>query len=67
MSQGDRREGDSAAEYFIPAGGGSRHLIFPGVEIRTTAGPNVMLSVVTAPTKGRGSEKNNTRPACNWP
>ncbi len=32
--------------YFIPAGSGSRHLIFPGVEIRTTAGTNLMLSVV---------------------
>jgi quercetin dioxygenase-like cupin family protein len=35
-----------AEEYFIPAGKGSRHLIFPGVEIRTTAGENLMLSVV---------------------
>jgi quercetin dioxygenase-like cupin family protein len=33
-------------DYFIPAGSGSRHLIFPGVEIRTTAGTNLMLSVV---------------------
>jgi len=32
--------------YFLPAGSGSRHLIFPGVEIRTHAGTNVMLSVV---------------------
>lgn len=32
--------------YFIPAGSGSRHVIFPGVEIRTTAGKNMMLSVV---------------------
>ena len=32
--------------YFLPAGSGSRHLIFPGVEIRTTAGKNLMLSVV---------------------
>jgi quercetin dioxygenase-like cupin family protein len=32
--------------YFIPAGTGSRHVIFPGVEIRTTAGTNLMLSVV---------------------
>lgn len=37
----------SAADYFIPAGSGSRHLIFPGVEIRTTAGRQIMLSVVT--------------------
>jgi quercetin dioxygenase-like cupin family protein len=32
--------------YFIPAGSGSRHEIFPGVEIRTTAGQGIMLSVV---------------------
>jgi quercetin dioxygenase-like cupin family protein len=32
--------------YFLPAGSGSRHEIFPGVEIRTTAGRGVMLSVV---------------------
>jgi quercetin dioxygenase-like cupin family protein len=32
--------------YFIPAGSGSRHRIFPGVEILTTAGTNLMLSVV---------------------
>jgi len=33
-------------DYFIPAESGSRHLIFPGVEIRTAAGSNLMLSVV---------------------
>jgi quercetin dioxygenase-like cupin family protein len=33
--------------YFIPAGAGSHHRIFPGVEIRTTAGQGLMLSVVT--------------------
>jgi quercetin dioxygenase-like cupin family protein len=32
--------------FFIRAGSGSRHVIFPGVEIRTTAGANMMLSVV---------------------
>ena len=32
--------------YFHPAGSGSRHEIFPGVEIRTTAGRGLMLSVV---------------------
>ena len=37
---------ESSESYFIPAGSGSRHLIFPGVEIRTTAGTNLMLSVV---------------------
>ena len=32
--------------YFLPAGSGSRHGIFPGVEIRTFAGKGLMLSVV---------------------
>ena len=32
--------------YFIPADSGSRHQIFPGVEIRSTAGKHMMLSVV---------------------
>lgn len=32
--------------YFIPAGGGSHHHLFPGVEIRTTPGRGLMLSVV---------------------
>lgn len=32
--------------YFVTAGSGSRHEIFPGVEIRTTAGRGIMLSVV---------------------
>jgi quercetin dioxygenase-like cupin family protein len=36
----------AAATYFVSAGSGSRHVIFPGVEIQTTAGTNVMLSVV---------------------
>ncbi len=35
-----------AADYFTPAGSGSRHEIFPGVEIRTAAGRGIMLSVV---------------------
>ena len=35
-----------ADPYFIPAGAGSHHRIFPGVEIRTTAGQALMLSVV---------------------
>ena len=34
------------ADYFIAAGSGSCHAIFPGVEIRTTAGERMMLSVV---------------------
>lgn len=33
--------------YFHPAGTGSRHAIFPGVAIRTTAGEQIMLSLVT--------------------
>lgn len=33
--------------YFVPAGQGSRHQIFPGVEIRTTAGSSMLFSVVT--------------------
>jgi quercetin dioxygenase-like cupin family protein len=37
---------ESPESYFIPAGSGSRHLIFPGVELRSTAGTNLMLSVV---------------------
>jgi quercetin dioxygenase-like cupin family protein len=37
---------ESPEAYFLPAGSGSRHLIFPGVQIRTTAGSELMLSVV---------------------
>lgn len=33
--------------YFVPAGQGSHHAIFPGVDIRTTAGQGIMLSLVT--------------------
>ncbi|CAN5912102.1 cupin domain-containing protein [soil metagenome] len=40
-------ESQPADAYFIPAGAGSRHAIFPGVEIRTTPGQEMMLSVVT--------------------
>jgi quercetin dioxygenase-like cupin family protein len=36
----------SADPYFVPAGSGSHHEIFPGVEILTTAGAKLMLSVV---------------------
>jgi quercetin dioxygenase-like cupin family protein len=32
--------------YFLPAGSGSRHEIFPGVDLRAIAGTNLMLSVV---------------------
>jgi unsaturated pyranuronate lyase len=34
-------------DFFIAAGTGSHHLIFPGVDIRTTASQSMMLSVVT--------------------
>jgi quercetin dioxygenase-like cupin family protein len=33
--------------YFVPAGHGSKHAIFPGVAICTTSGASLMLSVVT--------------------
>jgi quercetin dioxygenase-like cupin family protein len=48
MSETLRSElGDhETSRYFIPAGEGSRHVIFPGVEIRTAAGDQLMLSVV---------------------
>jgi quercetin dioxygenase-like cupin family protein len=32
--------------YFIAAGTGSRHNIFPGVELRSASGENLMISVV---------------------
>ena len=38
---------DTGDEYFIAAGSGSHHTIFPGVEICTVAGRRMMLSVVT--------------------
>jgi quercetin dioxygenase-like cupin family protein len=34
------------AGYFVAAGSGSRHVIFPGVAIETMAGQNAMLSIV---------------------
>jgi quercetin dioxygenase-like cupin family protein len=50
MSKPDRQHEPGAlaavGDYFVPAGLGSRHVIFPGVEIRTTAGRQLMLSVV---------------------
>jgi quercetin dioxygenase-like cupin family protein len=42
----NQKQPQAADSYFIPAGSGSRHRIFPGVEIQTTAGANLMLSVV---------------------
>ena len=35
-----------ADHYFIPAGGGTRRRVFPGVEIHATAGEGLMLSLV---------------------
>ena len=35
MSERKQERQESAADYFVPAGSGSRHLIFPGVEITT--------------------------------
>jgi quercetin dioxygenase-like cupin family protein len=43
----DLAPGSDASAYFTTAGAGSWHRIFPGVEIRTTAGKGLMLSVVT--------------------
>ncbi len=40
-------ESAKSEDYFIPAGKGSHHAIFPGIEIVTTAGKAIMLSVVT--------------------
>ena len=34
------------SKYFIDTSEGSRHQIFPGIEIRTSAGEKMMLSVV---------------------
>ncbi|HEV3167921.1 MAG TPA: cupin domain-containing protein [Isosphaeraceae bacterium] len=36
----------TADSYFLPAGSGSHHRIFPGVDIKTHAGRGLMLSVV---------------------
>ena len=45
--QGSHEAGPKAGDaYFLPAGSGSKHHIFPGVEILTTAGKALMLSVV---------------------
>jgi quercetin dioxygenase-like cupin family protein len=45
-SGGDGQTAPEENRYFISAGSGSMHEIFPGVEIRTTAGKGLMLSVV---------------------
>jgi quercetin dioxygenase-like cupin family protein len=34
------------SDYFIAAGSGSHHVIFPGVDLRATRGSELMLSVV---------------------
>ncbi len=50
MTEEKRASGEAGSPagdaYFLPAGSGSRHVIFPGVEILTTAGKNLMLSLV---------------------
>jgi quercetin dioxygenase-like cupin family protein len=43
----DRDSPGADDPYFVPAGRGSTHAIFPGVAICTTAGEAMMLSVVT--------------------
>ena len=45
MNRADAPTPDDA--YFVPAGTGSHHRLFPGVETRTAAGDALMLSVVT--------------------
>jgi quercetin dioxygenase-like cupin family protein len=45
--------------YFIPAAAGSRHVIFPGVEIRTVAGEGLMLSVVRLEPESRVLEHSH--------
>ncbi len=37
----------TAEDYFVSSGGGSKHSIFPGVDILTNAGKGIMLSLVT--------------------
>ncbi len=50
MSHGDPRPDEdqpsTSDPYFVSADEGSRHVIFPGVEIQTTAGWRMMLSVI---------------------
>ena len=38
---------ENAGDYFVPAGKGSHHDLFRGVSIRSTAGREMLLSVVT--------------------
>ena len=38
---------DNAGDYFVPAGQGAHHHLFPGVSITTTPGREMMISVVT--------------------
>jgi quercetin dioxygenase-like cupin family protein len=37
---------DNAGDYFVPAGLGSHHDIFPGVSLKSTSGHQLMFSVV---------------------
>jgi quercetin dioxygenase-like cupin family protein len=47
MSTTDPEPPPDAAPYFVPAGEGARHTIFPGVEILSVSGSALMLSYVT--------------------
>jgi len=48
MDESDNKATQATAEdYFVPADAGSRHTIFPGVQIQTMAGNQIMLSLVT--------------------
>jgi quercetin dioxygenase-like cupin family protein len=46
MTGDSARPNAAGSDFFVLAGSGSRHTIFPGVEIRTAAGRRMMLSVV---------------------
>lgn len=41
------RQAPTAEDYFVASDAGSRHTIFPGVQIQTMAGDQIMLSLVT--------------------
>ena len=46
MTDEPRRDAPGPDAYFIPAGSGTHHALFPGVDLRVNAGRNLMLSVV---------------------
>jgi quercetin dioxygenase-like cupin family protein len=49
----------AAEAYFVPSGSGSKHVIFPGVEIQTIAGAGLMLSVVRLEPESRVLEHSH--------